>query len=77
MLAILQNENGMIGTPGIFIPRQYRQHAGDELRAQEVFEIAMMRLGIDDRDAFFMQVIELIAKCDGPGCLDRFRGRIS
>jgi hypothetical protein len=52
----------MIGDPGIFIPRQYRQHAQDELRAQEVFEIAMRRLGSDDRDAFFMQVVELISK---------------
>ena len=59
---ILENEKGMIGNPGMFIPRQYRQHAEDELRAQEVFEIAMMRLGIDDRDAFFMRVVKLIAK---------------
>jgi len=58
---ILENENGMIGDPGIFIPRQYRQHAEDELRAQEVFEIAMQRLGTDDRDAFFMRVVELVA----------------
>src|SRR5215831_11011223 len=59
---IHENKNGMIGDPGIFIPRQYRQHAEDELRAQEVFEIAMRRLGTDDRDAFFMRVVELIAK---------------
>jgi hypothetical protein len=59
---IIENENGMIGSPGIFVPRQYRQHAEDELRAQEVFEIAMRRLGADDRDAFFMQVVELVAK---------------
>ena len=59
---ILENKNGMIGDPGIFIPRQYRQRAEDELRAQEVFEIAMRRLGADDRDAFFMQVVELVAK---------------
>jgi hypothetical protein len=59
---IAENENGMIGDPGIFIPRQYRQHAQDELRAQEVFEIAMRRLGCNDRDAFFMQVVELICK---------------
>ena len=59
---IVENENGMIGDPGIFIPRQYRQHAEDELRAEEVFEIAMSRLGTDDRDAFFMRVVELIAK---------------
>jgi hypothetical protein len=59
---IAETENGMIGDPGIFIPRQYRQHAQDELRAQEVFEIAMRRLGSDDRDAFFMQVVELISK---------------
>jgi hypothetical protein len=52
----------MIGRLGIFVPRQYRQHAQDELRAQEVFEIAMRRLGSDDRDAFFMQVVELISK---------------
>jgi hypothetical protein len=58
---IVGNENGMIGDPGIFVPRQYRQHAEDELRAQEVFEIAMRRLGADDRDAFFMQVVELVA----------------
>ena len=58
---ILENENGMIGDPGIFIPRQYRQHAEDEVRAQEVFEIAMRRLGTDDRDAFFMRVVELVA----------------
>jgi hypothetical protein len=59
--ALVDNENGMIGDPGIFVPRQYRQHAEDELRAQEVFEIAMRRLGADDRDAFFMQVVELVA----------------
>jgi hypothetical protein len=59
---IVENENGMIGDPGIFVPRQYRQHAEDELRALEVFEIAMRRLGTDDRDAFFMRVVELIAK---------------
>ena len=58
---IIENENGMIGSPGIFVPRQYRQHAEDELRAQEVFEITMRRLGADDRDAFFMQVVELVA----------------
>jgi hypothetical protein len=55
------SKKGMIGSPGIFVPRQYRQHAEDELRAQEVFDIAMRRLGSDDRDAFFMQVIELVA----------------
>ena len=59
---IVDNKRGMIGSPGIFVPRQYRQHAEDELRAQEVFEIAMRRLGTDDRDAFFMRVVELIAK---------------
>jgi hypothetical protein len=59
---IADNKKGMIGSPGIFVPRQYRQHAEDELRAQEVFEIAMRRLGTDDRDAFFMQVVELVAK---------------
>ena len=59
---IVDNKKGMIGNPGIFVPRQYRQHAEDELRAQEVFEIAMRRLGTDDRDAFFMRVVELIAK---------------
>ena len=58
---LLENKNGMIGSPGMFVPRQYRQHAEDELRAQEVFDIAMRRLGSDDRDAFFMQVIELVA----------------
>ena len=58
---IADNKKGMIGDPGIFIPRQYRQHAEDELRAQEVFEIAMTRLGADDRDTFFMQVVELVA----------------
>jgi hypothetical protein len=58
---IHENKNGMIGDPGIFILRQYRQHGEDELRAQEVFEIAMRHLGIDDRDAFFMRVVELIA----------------
>jgi hypothetical protein len=58
---IAENENGMIGDPGTFIPRQYRQHAEDELRAQEVFEIAMSRLGTYDRDAFFMRVVELVA----------------
>jgi len=58
---IVDNENGMIGNPGIFVPRQYRQDAEDELRAQEVFDIAMRRLGTDDRDAFFMQVVELVA----------------
>ena len=58
---IVDNENGMIGSPGIFVPRQYRQDAEDELRAQEVFVIAMRRLGTDDRDAFFMRVVELIA----------------
>jgi len=26
-----------------------------------VFDIAMRRLGTDDRDAFFMQVVELVA----------------
>src|SRR5271165_2575636 len=41
---IVDNKRGMIGSPGIFVPRQYRQHAEDELRAQEVFEIAMRRL---------------------------------
>jgi hypothetical protein len=51
---IVENENGMIGDPGMFVPRQYRQHAEDELRAHEVFEIAMRRLGAEDRDAFFM-----------------------
>jgi hypothetical protein len=58
---ILDNTRGMIGSPGIFVPRQYRQHAEDELRAQEVFEIAMRRVGAEDRDAFFMQVVELVA----------------
>ena len=58
---IIENENGMIGDPGMFVPRQYRQHAEDELRAQEVFEIAMRRVGAEDRDAFFMQVVELVA----------------
>src|SRR5215469_11724158 len=58
---IHENKNGMIGDPGMFVPRQYRQHAEDELRAQEVFEIAMYRLGTDDRDAFFMRVVELVA----------------
>jgi hypothetical protein len=58
---IVDNKKGMIGSPEIFVPRQYRQHAEDELRAQEVFEIAMRRLGTDDRDAFFMRVVELIA----------------
>jgi hypothetical protein len=58
---IVDNENGMIGSPGIFVPRQYRQDAEDELRAQEVFEIAMRRLGTDDRDAFFIRVVELVA----------------
>jgi hypothetical protein len=58
---IIDNNRGMIGSPGIFVPRQYRQHAEDELRAQEVFEIAMRRLSTDDRDAFFMQVVELVA----------------
>jgi hypothetical protein len=61
MQVIVDNENGIIGSPGIFIPRQYRQDAEDELRAQEVFDIAMRRLGIDDQDAFFMRVVELIA----------------
>jgi hypothetical protein len=58
---ILDNSKGMIGSPGIFVPRQYRQHAEDELRAHEVFEIAMRRIGAEDRDAFFMQVVELVA----------------
>ena len=58
---ILENEKGMIGEPGIFVPRQYRQRAEDELRAQEVFDIAMRRLGTDDRDAFFMRVVGLVA----------------
>ncbi len=58
---IVDNENGMIGSPGIFVPRQYRQGSEDELRAQEVFDIAMRRLGTDDRDAFFMRVVELVA----------------
>src|SRR5207245_11007844 len=58
---IVDTENGMIRSPGIFVPRQYRQDAEDELRAQEVFDIAMRRLGTDDRDAFFMQVVELVA----------------
>jgi hypothetical protein len=58
---IVGNENGMIGSPGIFVPRQYRQDAEDELRAQEVFDIAMRRLCADDRDAFFMRVVELVA----------------
>jgi hypothetical protein len=61
LCVIAENQNGMIGKPGIFIPRQYRQHAEDELRAQEVFDIAMRRLGTDDRDAFFMQVVKLVA----------------
>jgi len=59
---IVDNENGMIGIPGIFFPRQYRQNAEDELRAQQVFDIAMRRLGTSDRDAFFMQVVELVAQ---------------
>src|SRR5260370_28699691 len=58
---IVDNEKGMIGRPGIFVPRQYRQDAEDELRAQEVFDIAMRRLGTDDRDAFFMRVVELVS----------------
>jgi hypothetical protein len=58
---IVDSENGIIGSPGIFIPRRYRQGAEDELRAQEVFDIAMRRLGTDDRDAFFMRVVELVA----------------
>ena len=58
---IAENKDGMIGDRGMFIPRQFRQHAEDELRAQQVFEIAMRRLGTDDRDAFFMRVVELVA----------------
>ena len=58
---IVDNEGGMIGSPGVFVPRQYRQDAEDELRAREVFDIAMRRLGTDDRDAFFMRVVELVA----------------
>jgi len=58
---IVDSENGIIGSPRIFIPRQYRQGAEDELRAQEVFDIAMRRLGTDDRDAFFIRVVELVA----------------
>ena len=58
---IVDNNNGMIGSPGIFVPRQYRQTAEDELRAQEVFDIAMRRQGTDDRDAFFMRMVELVA----------------
>jgi hypothetical protein len=58
---IVDNKKGMIGNPGIFVPRQYRQEAENELRAQEVFDIAMRHLGIDDRDAFFMRVVELVA----------------
>ena len=61
MRVILDNDNGMMGSPGIFIPRRYRQDAEDELRSQEVFDIAMGRLGTDDRDAFFMRVVELVA----------------
>jgi hypothetical protein len=57
----VDSENGIIGSPGIFIPRQYGQGAEDELRAQEVFDIAMRRLSTDDRDAFFMRVVELVA----------------
>jgi hypothetical protein len=59
---IAENEKGMIGSPGIFVPRQYRQDAEDELRAQEVFDIAMRRVGTDDRDAFFTRVVELVAR---------------
>jgi hypothetical protein len=62
MRLIFGNHNGMIGSPGIFVPRQYRQNAEDEMRAQEVFDIAMRRLGTNDRDAFFMRVVELVAK---------------
>jgi len=62
MQLIFGNRNGMIGSPGIFVPRQYRQNAEDELRAQQVFDIAMRRLGTDDRDGFFMRVVELVAK---------------
>jgi hypothetical protein len=58
---LLENKNGMIGNLGLFVPRQYRQEAEDELRAQQVFDIAMRRRGTEDRDGFFMQVIELIA----------------
>jgi hypothetical protein len=58
---LLENKNGLIGSPGLFVPRQYRQEAEDELRAQQVFDIAMRRRGTEDRDGFFMQVIELIA----------------
>jgi len=58
---LLENKNGMIGSPCLFVPRQYRQEAEDELRAQQVFDIAMRRRGTEDRDGFFMQVIELIA----------------
>src|SRR6267154_354374 len=43
--AIVDNEKGMIGNPGLFVPRQYRQEAEDELRAQQVFDIAMRRRG--------------------------------
>ena len=61
MQVIAENKKGMIGDRGIFIPRQYPPARRGRLRAQEVFEIAMTRLGADDRDTFFMQVVELVA----------------
>ena len=36
---IVDNKKGMIGSPGIFVPRQYRQQAEDELRALEVLKL--------------------------------------
>ena len=62
--AIEDSPHGMLGEgdQSIFVPRQYRQESIDELRAFEVFRIAMKRQNCTDRDVFFMRVVDLVAQ---------------
>lgn len=62
---ISENHRGMIGRgdSAIFIPRKYRQTAKEERYAMEVFDMVMHKTGVNDRDAFFMNVVvSLLAK---------------
>jgi len=61
-LAISEESSGMIGSPAIFVPRQYRQETVDEIRARETFTMAMARANVKDRDAFFMRVVCLVGE---------------
>jgi hypothetical protein len=60
---IADSADGMLGgEKAFFIPRKFRQDTEEEQRAAEVFDFAMKRLGVNDRDGFFMRVVDLVAK---------------